>query len=134
MNDLFDLEDSDTTKKMRVPPIGSFPQEAGAAAGEAAGADAGQAEALKHNFLTISPEEVEALKAKLSECGAIAGKDKGEAAGTEAGSKINIPQILQEAVAAATKAAEQVSPNIDQNLKINSEINGRLRSTRSSAK
>ena len=99
-------------RELLVTPIGSFLQEAGAEAGEAAGAEAGQAEALKHNVLTMSPEEVEALKAKLSECGGVAGKERGEAAGTEAGSKINIPQILQEAVAAATKAAEQVSPII----------------------
>lgn len=57
----------------------------------------------------MSPQDVEALKAKLSECGAGAGKEKGEAAGREAGANIDIPHILQEALAAATKAAEQVN-------------------------
>ena len=64
---------------------------------------------MKHNVLTMSPQDIEALKVKLAECGATAGKDVGTAAGTEAGSRIDIPHILQEAVAAATKAAEQVT-------------------------
>ena len=59
-------------------------------------------------MLNLSPQDVEALKVKLGECGAAAGKEVGTAAGTEAGSRINIPHILQEALAAATKAAEQV--------------------------
>ena len=83
-------------------------QEAGAGAGETSGAEAGLAEAVKQNVLALSPQEVEDLKLKLAECGAAAGKEVGTAAGTEAGSRIDIPHILQEAVAAATKAAEQV--------------------------
>ena len=59
-------------------------------------------------MVDLSPQDVEALKVKLAECGAAAGKEVGTAAGTEAGSRIDIPHILQEALAAATKAAEQV--------------------------
>ena len=88
--------------------ICNYPQEAGAGAGEISGAEAGQTEAVKHNVVDLSPQDVEGLKVKLAECGAAAGKEVGTAAGTEAGSRIDIPHILQEALAAATKAAEQV--------------------------
>ena len=64
---------------------------------------------MKHNVVTLSPQDIEALKGKLAECGAAAGMEVGTAAGTEAGARINIPHILEEALAAATKAAEQVA-------------------------
>ena len=65
---------------------------AGATAGETAGAAAGIAEAKKHNVLAMSAEQIETLKITLAECGTVAGKAEGIIAGTEAGSKIEIPQ------------------------------------------
>ena len=78
------------------------------AAGEEAGEAAGLTEAAKHNVLTLSQAEVEAVRAGLAECGSVAGREAGAAAGERAGAAIDLARVTQEATAAAVHAAEQV--------------------------
>ena len=84
-------------------------QEAGEIAGGEAGSAAGKVEAAKHNVLVMAAEEVEALKVKLGQVGEESGKPSGEKAGKEAAAKIDVPKILQEALAGAQKAADEAA-------------------------
>merc|ERR1712126_634551 len=81
--------------------------QAGVVAGGDAGAEAGKLEVKKHNVLEMKPEEIDALKKTLDTVGKDFGKPAGEKAGIEAASKINIPSILEQALAAAKKASDE---------------------------
>ena len=70
---------------------------------------AAKAELAKHNVVAMKSESIETLKKDLVKIGGEAGKVDGDKAGTEAGSKINIPKILEEAIAAAVDAAEKAA-------------------------
>ena len=68
-------------------------------AGEEAGEAAGLTEAAKHNVLTMSQAEVEALRAKVADCGSVAGREAGAAAGERAGAAIDLVWVAQEVTA-----------------------------------
>ena len=97
------------TERMGAELGAKLGQEAGEIAGGEAGSAAGKAEAAKHNVLVMAAEEVEALKVKLGQVGEESGKPSGEKAGKEAAAKIDVPKILQEALAGAQKAADEAA-------------------------